>query len=141
MKVRSQALFAYLQQAGVLNETLEAIALAKKDYRRLYKTRWKQRKQPLKEIRFEVTSKQYQAIKANALFNKLKPTAYCKNEILSIIETTPIIPQRDMLLQVLQLVSMAVNGLRKDCGHDLETAGLLGQAEKLLLTYVSKHEP
>jgi len=136
MKIRSRALFTYLQQAGVLNDTPEVITLAKKRYRRLYKMRWKKRSRPRKEIRFEITLRQFQAINANAVRCAVKPTTYCKNMVLSAVETHSLIPRRDVLLQVLQHLGMAITTLQKH-GMSHEAITRLTRAEQQLLTYIT----
>lgn len=136
MKTRSKVLFEYLQQSGVLHGTPEAIALAKKQYRTLYKKQWKQTRRPRKELRIDVTVKQYQLIKNRAVQYGQTPTAYARNAILSIVTDTPVIARRDMLLRVLQAVGMALTGMQKGRAP-CQLALLLEQAEQLLLTYLN----
>lgn len=136
MKIRSKALYEYLVQENALHGTPEQLALAKIEWRKLYKKRWKQQQRPRKEIRFEITLKQYQAIKTTALAYGVPPTTHCKAIIISSVEKTPAIPHREVLLHVLQLLGMAINTLQKD-GNTHKATELLTRAEHRLLTYLT----
>lgn len=136
MKIRSRALFAYLQDAGVLHDTPEAISAAKAEYRKQYKKQWKQQKRPRREIRFELTLKEYHTIKTNALACDLKPTAYCKNVVLSAAEAAPVVPKRNVLLQIAQQLGMAITDIRKK-RITCRSITLLEQAEQQLLNYLT----
>lgn len=136
MKIRSKALYNYLLDADVLNGTKEAIAEAKRNYRTQYKRAWKKRSRPRKEIRFEVTVKQYQAIKANALSVETRTATYCKRVVLSTVDTAPLIPRQDALLRVLQLAGMALNAIHKS-NASYKAIAYLEQAEQQLLQYLN----
>jgi predicted DsbA family dithiol-disulfide isomerase len=136
MKIRSRPLYNYLLQAGVLNGTPEDIACAKQAYRKVYKKQWKQQKRPRKEIRMEVTLKQFAAIKAAAHANELKHTTYARTVVLAAVAENDNIGQKDMLLEALQAVSMAVIATSKHTLPACQLAALLQQAETKLLHYL-----
>jgi len=136
MKIRSKALYAYLLEAGVLDGTPEEIDSAKCDYRRIYKRQWKLQKRPRKEIRIEVTLKQFAAIASKAREFELKHTVYARNAILSAIESNPSIPNKNQLLNVLQLISMAVIASAKNTLSSWQLSEQLAKAEDTLLQYL-----
>lgn len=114
MKIRSQKLYSYLQTTGTLDKAPEDIALAKKEYRRIYKRNWKQIQRPRKELRIEFTIKQYDIIKLKAMACGQRPTTYARSVILSATEQQRHIICRDTLLLILQLVSRAAIGASKN---------------------------
>ena len=134
MKIRSYALFNYLVEADVLNGTPEQIAAAKISYRKLYKRNWKLRIRPVKEIRFTVTLKQYKEIQIHADCCAIKPITYAKHTVLESIGA-PIMTNA-VLLDVLQLVSMATIGAIKQNRSYTELSALLQQAEQLLVRHI-----
>src|SRR5580693_871166 len=114
MKTRSKALYTYLLEAGVLNGTPAEIDCAKRQFRKLYKKRWRQNKRPRKEIRIEFTLKQFQTIKMKARECELRHTTYARQVILAAVESdSNIIPNKEKLEKVLQLVSIAAIAITK----------------------------
>jgi len=136
MKIRSKKLYQYLLESGVLNGTPEAIGMAKLAYRNAYKKAWKQQSRPRKEIRFIVTLKQFESIKIKASEYELRPATYSRSVILQAAEGSLVIPHRDQLLKVLQLVSMATIASERSVLNSLLSAQL-AEVEYLLLTYLS----
>ncbi|MBW4888455.1 hypothetical protein KXQ82_01960 [Mucilaginibacter sp. HMF5004] len=134
MKIRSKPLYQFLLDADVLHGTKEAIVQAKRNYRTQYKRAWKRQSRPRKEIRFEVTLKQYGIIKARARKYNQRPITYARNVIIAEEEGTHLIADRDTLLRVLQLVSMATNALSTN--SILSVSKLLETAETTLLEYI-----
>ncbi len=135
-RIRSKQLHQYLLESGVLNGTPEAIGMAKLAYRKEYKKHWRKQHRPKKEIRFEFTIKQYATIKAKAFSCGLKPTPFCRQIILQAIQGELLIPHRDQLRHVLQLVSMAAIASERSLLHPQVTSHL-AEAEQLLLDYLS----
>jgi predicted DNA binding CopG/RHH family protein len=135
MKTRSNGLYAYLLQSGVLHGTVEDIAFAKVQYRKMYKRQWKQRRRPRKEIRIEVTLKDFQAIKTAASIAKLKHTTYVRMLILSSLGIKQLIPHKQVLLNALQLISMAVIAMANK-SQSRQLLEQLTNAEQILLNYV-----
>ncbi|MGY3214794.1 hypothetical protein [Mucilaginibacter sp. HD30] len=133
MRIRSKALYQYLLQAGVLNGPEKAIALAKAEYRRLYKRRWKKQNRPRMEIRFEVTLKQFDELKAKATAAEMRHTTYLKAMALASIGVPPTPDPR--LLDVLQSVSMAVIAIERD-DPTAHIYSLIIKAENSLLEYL-----
>jgi len=136
-RIRSKALYQYLLEAGVLSGTPEAIGIAKRKYRKQYKKQWKERKRPRKELRIEISLREYATIKSQALTNGLKPTTYARNVLLASTGQNILIPYKDELLEVLQILSMTViasfsNMPARSLSNELE------EAERHLLHYLSR---
>ena len=130
-------MYAYLLQVGVLHGSDEEILCAKQTYRKQYKRNWKQQKRPRKELRIEVTLKEFAVIKSLGLVNGLKPTTYARTILLASTGQSILIPYKDDLLQVLQLLSMAAIASRTIIpARDLSDQ--LFEAERLLLQYLSR---
>ncbi|HVW97072.1 MAG TPA: hypothetical protein VHA56_13965 [Mucilaginibacter sp.] len=138
MKIRSKTLYAYLLKSNVLHGTQDDIALAKLEYRKIYKRQWKQQKRPRKEIRIEFTLKDFQAIKTKASVAGISYTAYARNILLLSTGSQQLIPRKEVLLKVLQLISMAVIASTKN----MRLIQQLTEAEDLLLQYLkqAQHE-
>lgn len=139
MKARSKALYTYLLEAGVLNGTPAEIDCAKCEYRKLYKKHWKQKVKPRKEIRIEFTLKQFTAIKAKAREYELRHTTYARNVILADVESQSIIPYREKLERILQLVGIAAIAIEKNTMPLWQVAELLQEAESILLPYLNNN--
>lgn len=138
MKTRSKALYAYLLEAGVLNGTPAEIDRAKCDYRKLYKRQWKENKRPRKEIRIEFTLKQFTAIKTKARWYELRHTTYARKVILTAAESDRfVIPKREQLEKISQLVSMAAITMKKNTMLRCQVAELLLEAETILMDYLN----
>ena len=135
MKIRRNALYQYLLKSGVLHGTEEAIALAKQEYRKIYKRQWKLRKRPRKEIRIEFTLKEFGNIKAKALESGSTHTAYARAVILSSIGSAPQIPHKQTLLKVLQIISIAAIASARNI-PSWQLSEQLTQAENMLLGYL-----
>ncbi|TWI96805.1 hypothetical protein JN11_03918 [Mucilaginibacter frigoritolerans] len=131
-------MYDYLKEAGVLNGTPEEIASAKHQYRTQYKKQWKQQKRPRKELRIDVTLKQFAAINRNALEADLSRTAYARNIILAATGSEKFIPHKEQLLEILQLVSMAAIAAAKNNAQLSRLSEWLEQAETMLMQYL-KH--
>ncbi len=135
-KVRSKALWKFLFEKGVIpNGTEEEITEAKKEYRRLYKKAWKRSRKKQKEIRPSFTIKEYQAIQQVAEKAGLKPTTLARQLLLSHSEGNAFIPNRDILLQVLQNISIVAIHLVTQFPKEDYTI-LIEKAEQLLLNYL-----
>jgi hypothetical protein len=135
MGIRSKALYHYLLKSGVLYGTEEDIAQAKRTYREIYKRQWKQRRRPRKEIRIEFTLKEFETIKAKAMESGNCHTAYARYVILSSIALTQQIPNKQALLKVLQIMSMAAIASAKNI-PSWQLSEQLAQAEQMLLHYL-----
>jgi predicted DNA binding CopG/RHH family protein len=137
MKTRSTALYNYLLASGVVGGSKEDIALAKAQYRKLYKKQWKALHRPRKEIRIEVTLKQLAAIKAKAATAGMRHTPFVRAILLvALNEPLPLL-HRDTLLQILQYVSMAAIQIARN-GNRAQALRLVREAETALLSYVSQ---
>ncbi|HVW95756.1 MAG TPA: hypothetical protein VHA56_07295 [Mucilaginibacter sp.] len=134
MKTRNNALHQYLLEADVLNGSKEAIAKAKRDYRKRYKRQWKQRARQQKEVRFGVTPLQLAAIKAKAQAEALPHTTYARNVVLASIDQ-PVAPNH-ALLAILQATSMAAIAIEQGKPTHL-VYELVRKAELALLQYLN----
>ena len=135
-KVRSKALWKFLLEKGVLEGTEEEIQQAKREYRKQYKREWKLRRLKQKEIRPSFTIKEYQAIQQVAEKAGLKPTGLARQLLLAHSEGNTFIPNRDILLQVLQNISIVAIHLVKQFPKEDDYTLLIEKAEQLLLTYL-----
>lgn len=137
MKIRSKELYQYLLLSDVLHGTKEEIAQAKREYRRVYKRQWKKRRRPRKEIRIEFTLREFGDIKVRSFELGVSQTAYARNVILSSIGSPHLIHNKDQLLKVLQLISMATIGSAKNTIPIWQLSEQLLQAEQMLLQYLT----
>jgi hypothetical protein len=138
MKTRSTALYQYLLSAGVIGGSKEDIALAKAQYRKLYKKQWKARHRPRKELRIEVTLKQLADIKVKAASANMRHTTFARSILLfSLNEPLPLF-HRDTLLQVLQYISMASIHITRNNPNRVQVLRLVQQAEAALLQYLNQ---
>ncbi len=137
MNSRSKALQTFLSNAGVLHGTSEEILRCKKAYRAHYKRNWKKARVKQKEIRIQCNTRLYECIKARAKQYNETPTACVRNIITASIEGTLHIPQRDTLLRVLQLISMAATTLMKPNIPMTQIRTQVDDAEAILLQYLT----
>jgi len=135
MKARSPKLAQYLEDTGALYGSPEDIARAKIAYRKEYKaSHKKQNAKKWHELRPQFSSQDYACIQHKAYDAGLAPTAYLK--AIAINYDTGIVPHRDTLLHILQIVSMATIQLEKE-NHP--GAQALFEAEQLLMEYLQNH--
>lgn len=138
MKIRSRALYNFLLQRGALSASPEVIAQYKAEYRKLYKSNWKKRQRPRKEIRFELTERQFVALQLQARAHGLRHTTYVRSLVLGSIGEPNYTDGR--ILEILQMVSMAAISTSHN-PHAERAHQLLLKAETLLLNYIRKEEP
>jgi len=134
MKIRSKALWKYLHDTGALTQGKEAIATAKREYRKQYK-REHRRKRKKKDVRPLFNPKEYEALALRAHLFNLCPTAYAREVILQAQELRELIPNRTHLMQILQKVSMALIASHNP-ERLPEVQPLLMEAETELLHYL-----
>lgn len=133
-KIRSKKLFEYLQSVGVLSQGAEAIAKARKEYRKRYKREWKKnRNVPIKEIRPCFSLKDYLDIQVRACEFGVSPTSYVKQVVLLELNNKKMVPHIGELKKVLQLLGIAQNSYG-------DMVVCLPEAEKLLLDYIQGHD-
>ena len=142
MKIRSKALYLFLLEEGVLDGSQEEIAQAKQEFRKQYQKNWKRNKPKLKkEIRFELTHKEYFELKVRSLESGLFPTTFAKDAVLTSVAKQLAIPNKATLDKVLQVIGIAASLCQnKDrygniSGKQVEE--YLFQAEGLLLDYLN----
>lgn len=108
--IRSKQLWQYLQDTGALATGDPAvIAASKREFRKAYKRDWERNKTLKKrELRPRFNEKNYAALLAKSKANGFKtPTGYISAIITALLQERTVIPHRDELLKILQLVSMA----------------------------------
>jgi len=137
MKIRSTHLYTYLFETGALNGTPEEIDSAKRNYRRLYKKRWKRQTGKRKEIRFTVTNSEYEIIQKRVRASTMKTAGYIRKVIISASLTSRDHVKRDDILNVLQLISMAYTICIKESSL-MRVCELIGTAEEQLLLLQKK---
>lgn len=142
-KIRSQELYRYLLQKGVLGCSDEEILAAKKQYRKQYKSQWKrQRLKQKPELRPNFTKKEIETINKAALSKGLTNTNFVRQAALSVANKKEIIANKDSLLTILQKVSMAgviLANKKSDLHFDPELKEadiLLQESEQLLMKYL-----
>ena len=109
-RIRSKKLYEYLVNAGLLNGTPEEVAFAKQEYRKEYRRTWMKTKASLtKEVRIEFTRREYHNLLIYAKTAGTSPTAFCKSLTNSAIQNKQIIPNKDRLQEILQVISMTFN--------------------------------
>jgi|GEM_PF-1263096 len=140
MKIRSRNLYEYLLQSGALRGSEDDIAFAKQEYRRKYKQQWKKISRPRKEIRIEVTLKQYEAIKIKAMELELLPTTFSRSAILASTLIKHYIPYKDRLLKILQFISRIAIATSNQSLSAGQVCELASQAENMLLLYLKSDE-
>lgn len=135
MKARSPKLAQYLEETGAINGSPEDIARAKIEYRKAYKAEHKKKSASKhNELRPQFTPPEYEAVKEKADALGITPTAYVK--AVSLNYDTGILPHKDVLLNVLQILSMTTIVLERE-RHP--AAASLYDAEKMLTEYLRNH--
>jgi hypothetical protein len=140
MKIQSKPLHEYLSRSGALGGSEEDIARAKKIYRKEYKRLWKKRRDRHKEVRIELTLKQFRDLQVAADRLQLRHTTYARETIVSASNGRTFIPHRDCLLRVLQTLSMCTIAAMRNTAPPWALADQLQKAERLLLDYLGKEE-
>lgn len=135
MKIRSKALWKYLEETGVLHGTEADIARAKREYRRLYKKAWKQRRVKRCELRPIFTMLEFEAVLNRAKQAGVKPAVFAREVILQAATSSVFIQNKDELLRVLQLISITAVELSKDESL-LHLLQQIETAERKLLLYL-----
>jgi hypothetical protein len=143
-RIRSQQLFLFLESTGALNGTEADIALAKKKYRTLYKKVWaKERQSKKKEIHILFSPKEYEEIQRKAKSMGTNPTKLLRNILLASLKSTEPIPHKEMLLKILQALSISNMGLNKSKylypDEAKEILKDLVEVEMQLLSYIESH--
>lgn len=138
MKTRSKPLYEYLLAAGMLGASEEAIAEARRQYRRDYKKRWKKERTRHKEIRIALTLRQFNDVKVKAYCMNLRHTPYARAVLLSATEGKALIANRDILLKILQIVSMSAIAAKRNSVSVWQLADQMEQAERMLLEYLQE---
>ena len=143
-KIRSQELYRYLLQKGVLSCSDEVIKEAKQQYRKEYKRKWKRSQLKQKpELRPNFTKAELQAITKAAKARGVTNTDFVRQAALSQAHKMEFIANKDALLTILQKVSMAAGILVANkeptfvYGTELSEADtLLQESETLLMQYL-----
>lgn len=142
-KIRSQELYAYLINKGVLGRSEDEIKLAKKQYRKEYKRKWKRAQLKQKpELRPNFTKKEIERIAISAKARGLTSTNFIRQSALSLSTQSNLVSNKDKLLIILQKLSMAgikVSNKKASPFYDSEIGeadNLLQECEKLLMTYL-----
>ena len=133
MKARSKKLAKYLEETGAIHGTPEDIALAKKEYTRLYKKNWKRNTLKNKEIRATFTADEYSHIQCKAAARGMTPTTYIRK--LALAPGGEPVPHTDRLLLILQKLRMAAIRAARE---NASSVPLLDEAEGLLLEYLNQ---
>lgn len=135
-KIRSKALFEYLEQCGALASGDPAlIAEAKRRYRIEYKRNHKRSSIKKRELRPLFAESQYLALIQKAKSNGYKtPTAYLYELAIGLLDgrTTPL-PFKEKLIDVLQKIALAHHAFHSVKAMSfMVTTEQLDQVEKLI---------
>jgi hypothetical protein len=144
MRVRSQKLFAFLEQQGVLEGSEEQISEAKKRFRKLYHKEWRARRQKKKGLRPIFTPEEYDAVRSHSKRIGMRPYSYAREVILHSLSGNQVI-NKTPLLKVLQLIGMTGIALSKAehpvSGYVIsESINQLFQAEQILLSLLNHND-
>ena len=136
-RIRSKKLWEYLNDAEVLNGSPEEISVAKKEYRKAYRREWmKTRASLTKEVRIEFTRREYHNLLVYANTIGISPTALCKTLTSSAIQNKQIIPNKEKLQDILQMISMTFNMALK-LNAPVQLIKELHSIESMLLEYLN----
>lgn len=139
MKIRSRNLYNFLVEKGVFDKGEEAIKEAKTEYRRIYKRTWKKNIiVKKKELRPAFTPKEHNDLIIKSRLLGLSPTAYIQKLAIDALGQTTILPHREKLLKILQLVGISQNLIQNHrYSYPFSQADeYLKEAELLLLEYL-----
>lgn len=85
----------------------EAILLAKKEYTRMYKTKWKKESRRLKkEVTISLSKEEYMQFKNEAKKHSLPLATYIKKATQAYQNKTYLVPAIDNMHKIIQLVTM-----------------------------------
>lgn len=131
--IRSKRLYEFLLTSGVLDKGDEAIREAKQEYRKRYKREWKgSRKGVRKELRPIFTLAEHQAILIKADEMGMYPTAFVRNCVRAQMNATVVLPERERLEQVAQLIGCAQNSYG-------DMVSCVPEAERILMEYLARY--
>jgi hypothetical protein len=136
MKPHNEKFLTYLKEQNLLHATPEEIQRAKVEYRKAYKKEWhRHKKQKYKSIQIHLTEEQWKALTFRAQLMGLCKAQYVKEIVIQEQETINLIPHKQVLQKILQLIAMAsIQSLRdKNGGLNL----VLDEAEILLTKYLN----
>jgi len=141
MRIRSKKLWQYLIETNALNGTEEDIIKAKVQYRKMYKREWKKKQRlPKKELHPVFSLKEFHIIKLKANKVGLHPSTYVKQIVIASLQSTDLLPNKEQLQKVLQLISISVISLKSNQLNLSQIAIQLEEAEKLLLQYLHLYD-
>lgn len=131
-RIRSIRLYTYLVECNIDFNDHKAMAEAKQNYRRAYKREWKKgTAKRRKEIRPLFTEQEYTELCKRSKILGLKPTTYVRELVLTNQQNRELVPNKHILLELLQCISMMANEHRENTS--------LAYAEQLLLHYLRNH--
>jgi hypothetical protein len=141
MKIRSKDLWQYLNDTGALNGNEEDIIQAKREYRKAYKCKWKKNRHlPRKEMRPYFSLREYREICLKAHDIGVKPTAYVKMIVLSIVNEQNPMHSNEAIRTTVQQVSIVLNSLLElNDANLVDTIEVLTTAESTLLNLIRQN--
>lgn len=118
----------------MLDGTPEQMAIARQEYRKLYKKAWRQGRNTTREIRIEFALDQFATIQRYAATSHLPCRTFARNAILRAVGLEGDAKKSPQLLSALQLVSMMINTASREHRPESDT---LQEVETLLLRYLN----
>ena len=115
-KKHTGGMWEYLDSRNILeNGSDEAIKQAKKDYRKLYFTKQKQKQRAIYHeytIRFSKEKVEYAKVATMAKQHNMKITAFVKSAVLAYINKTYIVPDRLQIARLEQITAQCLNEIQ-----------------------------
>ena len=114
-KHTTNGLYAYLEASGVLEKgTDEAIAEARKNYWRIYKTAWRrQKRKDEKELTISWNTDELKTLHDEAKRHKISKTKFIKTATLAYIDKRYIVPNQLEIRKVAQLLALNYNSIQE----------------------------
>ncbi len=132
MQIRSKQFRKYLTDNGLLNASEAQIKETKVEYKKWYLKEWKKLNiSSQREIRPLFSQKEFELLSVKASYSNMSLTRYVKNLTLNSLSNNPKAPQKYILLEVLQTLTM----IKTNSG----TMQDLLDAETKLLAYIKEH--
>jgi len=104
-------IYQFLEASGILESgTDDAIKEARKQYWRTYKSTWRRTKRrEEKELTTSWAADEVKTLSEAALIHKISKTQFIKQATLAYINKAYIVPDRDAVLRIVQLLAMTYN--------------------------------
>jgi hypothetical protein len=129
-----QFLSPYLERGNVAE-----ILWAKKEYRRIYKAKWRKvNRKENKAFTVSWNKEEFHLLTETAKRHKVKPTRFIKQATLAYINKRYVVPNQQEMNKVLQLVAMTYNAIESIAQEpEIDMPGIKKMQEEL---FILEHE-